>query len=374
MDETIANLVRAFYEANLGVAPWEPALSYLREAMAADACVLARNEVRSGSRRILHAVGLTTDAINTYRDEDEVGDDRLDDAVARGNVSSVFTSDDVNGTATARRNPLAHVLENALGPSQSLYVILEKEPSHHTYIVCCRSETRGRFSAEESDRLGRLAPVLHQAFATGRRQTLERVVGVSTARVLDAIPLGVALLSESGEVVFANKMARSVIGDGDALRLSNGKVMLDQSGHRIRLHELMANIKVAPANGTGGELAALPITRQSGRRPIAMLLVAEPGVEPGGALPAATLFIGDPDRPASFDPVRLARLYGLSQAEGRVAALLAQGHRLEDIAEMLGVAYETVRKHLKQIFSKTGTSRQAELVRVLLSGPAVVPR
>jgi DNA-binding CsgD family transcriptional regulator len=41
-------------------------------------------------------------------------------------------------------------------------------------------------------------------------------------------------------------------------------------------------------------------------------------------------------------------------------------------AETLGVAYETVRKHLKQIFGKTGTERQADLVRILITGPAAV--
>ena len=52
------------------------------------------------------------------------------------------------------------------------------------------------------------------------------------------------------------------------------------------------------------------------------------------------------------------------------AALLASGYRLEQVAEILGIAYETVRKHLKQIFGKTGTYRQAELVRILVTGPA----
>ena len=40
------------------------------------------------------------------------------------------------------------------------------------------------------------------------------------------------------------------------------------------------------------------------------------------------------------------------------------------MAETLDIAYETVRKHLKQIFGKTGTFRQAELVRMLVTGPA----
>jgi DNA-binding CsgD family transcriptional regulator len=82
------------------------------------------------------------------------------------------------------------------------------------------------------------------------------------------------------------------------------------------------------------------------------------------------VFIGDPDRPVEIDPAHLCQIYGLSRAEARVVALLARGYRLDQVADALGVAYETVRKHLKQVFGKTGTARQAELVRLLVTGPA----
>ena len=85
------------------------------------------------------------------------------------------------------------------------------------------------------------------------------------------------------------------------------------------------------------------------------------------------LFIGDPDKPMEIDQSRLRQLYGLSRAEARVVALLAQGYKLDATAESLGLVYETVRKHLKQVFDKTGCDRQAELVRLLVTGPATLP-
>ena len=86
--------------------------------------------------------------------------------------------------------------------------------------------------------------------------------------------------------------------------------------------------------------------------------------------PGAVLFIGDPERPVDIDPRQLVRMYNLSRAEARVAVLLARGLRLDQSAQHLGLTYETVRKHLKQIFAKTGTDRQAELVRTLVTGPS----
>ncbi len=62
------------------------------------------------------------------------------------------------------------------------------------------------------------------------------------------------------------------------------------------------------------------------------------------------------------------RLYRLTRAEARLAGLMARGKRLDGVAETMGVSVNTARTHLKRIFTKTGTSSQAELVHLLLSG------
>ena len=70
------------------------------------------------------------------------------------------------------------------------------------------------------------------------------------------------------------------------------------------------------------------------------------------------------------DPVdRLALERRLTPAETRLARCLASGATLRNAAEQLGVSINTVRSQLRQIFAKTGTSRQAALMRLLLSPP-----
>lgn len=58
----------------------------------------------------------------------------------------------------------------------------------------------------------------------------------------------------------------------------------------------------------------------------------------------------------------LSRAFALTPAQARVACHLATGARLDTVAAQLGVKKETVRNHLKQIFLRTGTCRQGELV------------
>jgi DNA-binding CsgD family transcriptional regulator len=61
----------------------------------------------------------------------------------------------------------------------------------------------------------------------------------------------------------------------------------------------------------------------------------------------------------------LAGLYGLTRAEERLLHLILDGLGLFEAAERLGVSRNTARTHMKRIYAKTGTRRQAELMRSL---------
>ena len=65
--------------------------------------------------------------------------------------------------------------------------------------------------------------------------------------------------------------------------------------------------------------------------------------------------------------IRLRAEYGLTKAEARLASYLADGASLPSMAQAFDVKLTTIRSQLQQVFAKTGTSRQAELVALLLS-------
>jgi DNA-binding CsgD family transcriptional regulator len=66
----------------------------------------------------------------------------------------------------------------------------------------------------------------------------------------------------------------------------------------------------------------------------------------------------------------VGELYGLSAAEIRLARALAKGASLSDVAAELGLSKETLRAQLAAISDKTGTSRQSDLVRLLVTQSA----
>lgn len=66
-----------------------------------------------------------------------------------------------------------------------------------------------------------------------------------------------------------------------------------------------------------------------------------------------------------IDHAVLAELFGLTPAEGRLAAMLVNGKSVIECAEELGIRVSTVREQLSNLFAKTRTSRQPELVSML---------
>jgi DNA-binding CsgD family transcriptional regulator len=74
-----------------------------------------------------------------------------------------------------------------------------------------------------------------------------------------------------------------------------------------------------------------------------------------------------PDLAGLPDMARLRAEFGLTKAEARLALRLAEGASLARAAEAFDVKLTTIRSQLQQVFAKTGTSRQAELVALLLS-------
>ena len=67
----------------------------------------------------------------------------------------------------------------------------------------------------------------------------------------------------------------------------------------------------------------------------------------------------------------MAETLGLTPAESVVAVLLSQGKTVRDISADMGCKEVSVYWHLRQIYKKRDISRQADLVRQVLSLSAV---
>lgn len=75
--------------------------------------------------------------------------------------------------------------------------------------------------------------------------------------------------------------------------------------------------------------------------------------------------ITDPEHVRLFPEARLQAAFGLTSSELRILDLLAKGRGLAEIADLLKLSKHTVRQHVKNIYSKTDTHRQGELIALV---------
>jgi DNA-binding CsgD family transcriptional regulator len=230
--------------------------------------------------------------------------------------------------------------------------------------------SRPRSSPYFSDELVRvidvIAPHLRRAFKVYAELISVGRENRAMAEAFDRIPRCVFIVDKNYKLVFANQSAHDLASEADGIELARNGVIRSSVGGR-HLRSLLDEV-FAPAGDAGtGSVRLFP--RPSGRRPLEV--VASPFTGDNGFIsgqPLALLFVTDPEQSTRSAEAILMELHGLTASEAHIASLLAEGHSLAEICSELDIKQNTVKTHLKNIFAKTGTNRQSELVKLILSG------
>lgn len=353
---------------------WPKALAGVSATLAAESCALAEHDATGAGGRLLYWAGLDPAAAEGYAlaHAPSGGEAAAEEAPAAGSVS-IETADAGAEEGQGRRLPRGWREAHGVGPV--LRGVVDVADGMVAEVLIMRAAGREAFSDDDAALLRRLLPALQRSLRAGRALRKAEFFHQVAFDALDAVPLGVAFVDAAGEITAANRIARQII-ESENVRAYQETIRRSEATARTpRLRRAVADA-MSDLQDAGGEvLSAFAVPRRPGLRPLTCLL-APVGASADGVdiadRPQAMLFIGDPEKPMDIDQRRLRQLYGLSRAEARVVALLAQGYKLDATAENLGLVYETVRKHLKQVFDKTGCDRQAELVRLLVTGPAAL--
>jgi DNA-binding CsgD family transcriptional regulator len=242
----------------------------------------------------------------------------------------------------------------------AIFANVAKRPDAVAGIGFYRPRSAGRFNSEDERLLGALARHLQRAIALNLRLARIEMERQGAAQMLDRSDYGTLLVDAKARILFANAVAERLLQRGAGLYTRNGRLSARSPAKTAALHSMIAGGN----EGLPGGLLTLP---RPDRRSLTLLVL--PFRAATAELirrPAAIVFVKDPEtRPLpSRDEIR--RIFELTPAQAGLAREILQGDGIPAAAERLGISRATAHTHLLEVFQRTGTSRQAELARVIL--------
>ena len=213
----------------------------------------------------------------------------------------------------------------------------------------------------------RLLPHIQQFVRV--RQALVRAEARSSTvtALLDNPRIGVLELDRRGRILEANDRARSILRHGDGLLDRNGMLRARAPADQVRLERLVG--VALPASGAVAVSGSMVLRRSSVVPPFVVHVKPVVGPQPdhGARHVAALVLIVEPGRQHRINPDLVATTLELTPAETQVAVWLAEGNSVGDMADATGHTKAAIYWHLQRIYQKHSLSRQADLVRLVLS-------
>jgi DNA-binding CsgD family transcriptional regulator/PAS domain-containing protein len=249
------------------------------------------------------------------------------------------------------------------GLTDALVIVLANDLATFASVGFGRHRSKGEIGDFETETSALLIPHLQRAVAIGRLLDIKSVVSSTFEAALDTLAIGVALVDADLRIVHANAAARSLLAEDAAVRSRRGVLS-------VRPAVVEAALLVAVRGAAEDEVAVgrrgfgIPAAIDGGAPRVLHVLplrhgTLRPGLSPGAV---AAIFFASVTTAVPTSAEVLAALYDLTPAEVLVFHHVAAGLTRAEAADALAIAPTTVKAHLAQIFAKTGTRRQADLV------------
>lgn len=295
----------------------------------------------------------------------------LDPYVLRGRALGMFKAgviglgEDLVPFQELERTEFYQAFATRHGFVGGLAAIISSTGTSGAALGICRSQDR-LFDATHIELVRVLMPHLQRAWHLHVQLVDREDQRSALVEALERLNLHLIIVREGGTVVYVNESARTLVAASDGLVIERGLLRSARSQDTKALRELITTALTSSPLEGNEPAGVLHLQRPSGRRPLRVVVSPLPRNEKLAiSQPRALVYVVDPEGAIRPDRDVLRRAYGLSHAESEVAALLMHDKSAKEVSQILGTTVHTVRFHIKQLFAKTGVSRQSALVRLL---------
>jgi len=365
----LPGLIEAIYEGILQDPPWQDFLTGLREPLGADIAAIFLQPPEPGSRVVMLVEGGRAEGIDSYKRGQFVFDPFID--LPDGEV---VTLHEFISTEALLDSDFYRLTMKPSGLYDFLGADLRVPGEFEARFRLARYEGKPRFGQQDRELLGLITPHLQRAIRIHARLNQLSSERDLYAGAVQQLSLGTILLDGEGRIQQLNPLARELLAQRDGLSLVDGRLRLNSSERSAALQAAIDQVLSNQRQAVPAMVEVIRVPRPSGRADLGLVVRAVPRghFSEGVAVPAVAIFISDPERQGGADAEVLQRLFDFTQAEARLALLLADGYSLDESAAAIGVTRNTVRTHLRSIFTKTGVTRQTLLVRLVLNSVAAL--
>lgn len=367
-ERDVLNLIGRIYDAALDASQWSSVLHELVRITHSNTGNLAELNIATGATTPIAAVDMPRKGFSDY-EAHYWQQDIWTPKPGTFEIGQAYSSQRTVDDRVLLRSGFYHDWMKPLGLFYGMGGIPLVEGHTMWLIGLHRPRTRQRaYGDRDTGLLQRLFPHLRRALQIQHRIDRATVEREAFAEATDHVPRAIYTVTAQGRLLWANRTGQALCRQADGLTIRRGCLATTIAPETRRLQLLIHQAVQTGNDASRSSSDMMLVSRPSGLRSYIVLVspLRAGRRQLDDRQPAAAVFVSDPERGPEVPLGRLMTLYGLTQAEARLTLQLAAGLDLKEIAAATNRAMNTVRTQLKQVFHKTGTKRQAQLVRLVL--------
>jgi DNA-binding CsgD family transcriptional regulator len=363
------DLVELIYAAAVDPQLWPSAMAALADRVGGSISIITRLDTADpGSSEVILSQSDPRELdryLTHYQTKNVFAPATRPDAFARGFREKVMTDRDCLPWEDYQASEFCNDFMRPQGVNSSLFIRLELTETVNSTLSIGRSVHAERFQQREIDVARRVQPHLARAYTLVRRLSGALAHGGNLAHALDSSAHALLVVDALGAVRMMNRPAEQLLRANRGLAVLGGRLVGQHPEPAKRLQKLLTEATAADGPRLGG---AMSLAMPGHRFPLAVRIAPVPmqRLPVFGEPRTALVCVTDLETGVRSPEQELCALFGLTPAEARVATAIFDGMSMREAAETLQVAHNTVRVQLARVYEKTGVTRQAELVKMMM--------
>ncbi|TGQ64137.1 helix-turn-helix transcriptional regulator [Mesorhizobium sp. M00.F.Ca.ET.186.01.1.1] len=363
--ELLSSIIGDIYDCVLNPEDWAGVMTRITEAVDAAYSTIAL--ASTGDNHGRFAAQSPWDPVQMRALQEDYDFDAIPGlrAAVAGDVDTPVATLSLMSETELQQTPFFQNWAKPQGLREGCIVKFVHTPDRMGLLGCTTRASRGIITVEEQRFLALLAPHLRRASLIGDLLDQARITTSLYRQTLDHVAVPVVLTGANGAILHANGAADRMLSGQGPILSRNGLLQPQNPAIARSLLEAIASAAGEDAS-LGSRGIGLPVSAPGQPPAVAYVLPLTEGTARAAFRPAcAAVFVSTTTSSSPLPEAVLTTLFDLTPAEARVLLRIGGGSTASESALSLGIGENTLKTHLNRIFAKTGTRRQADLVKLV---------